>query len=134
MIGPNYWAVGITAKYGYAGSGRYGWSAEVSYLDNGFCSDSTDERRISTEGTLRTRYYIVDGERESGLPVAVDAVKADAERLGITWAPSSAPSVYMAGDGETPDIEYPDNWRDLVNAESARLGWEPAYRVTAPSA
>jgi len=52
------------------------------------------------------------------------------KRLGITFEapPQSQPSLYMHGDGEYADAEYPDGWRELINAEADRIGWTSPYR------
>jgi len=130
MIGNGYWTTGITVKYGYSGSGRYGWAAEVAFYDNGFCDDDTDAGTISTQGILRTRYFVREGSGPDadGLTAAVDAMKADAERLGIRFSIIGGPRVYYQGDGEDEDWPPPDGWRELVNAQARRLGWEPLYR------
>lgn len=123
MIGNKYWSNGITVRYS---DGR--WSASVDYYDNGFANDSADDARVSTEGRVHTRYYLRDGKTADALTVAVDAVKADAERLGITWnTPGVGPFVYMLGDGENDGREVPENWRELVDRQARRLGWEPLY-------
>ena len=123
MIGNGYWATGIIV--------RYGWSARVEFFDDGFCSDDTDSGTISTEGTLKTRYYIRegDGADADGLAVAVDAVKTDTDRLGIRFwtAPPLSLHVYYEGDGEHEDWPPPAGWRELVDAQSIRLGWEGLY-------
>ena len=129
MIGKDYWSTGITVNYGYSGSGAYGWGAEVKYyFDAGLSSDDTDAGRVSTEGELRTRYYVRQGSEADALTVAIDVIKADAERLGITWQDNA--SVYYKGDGE--DVEYPapEGWRDLVDAHTRRLGWHAIYGST----
>lgn len=127
MIGNGYWSNGITVRYS---DGR--WSASVDYYDNGHCDDQADDARVSTEGTIHTRYFLRDGKTADALTVAVDVVKADAERLGITWAtPGIGPFVYMLGDGDNGGRDVPDNWRELVDAQARRLGWEPMYGKTA---
>lgn len=120
MIGDGYWSTGITVRY----SAREGWGASLKFLDAGFVNDSADDMRVSTEGTLHTRYYIEDGKHTDALTVVIDVVKTDAERLGIRW---ENPHVYMDGDGEWNDRDYPDGWRRLVDSQAERLGWEPLY-------
>lgn len=125
MIGNGYWSTGITVNYNYSGQGAYGWGAEVKYLDAGFCSDDADAGIVSTEGELRTRYYVRQGSEADALTVVIDVIKADAERLGITWQDTAC--VYYKGDGEDGDNPAPDGWRELVDAQSRRLGWHTIY-------
>jgi tRNA U38,U39,U40 pseudouridine synthase TruA len=33
MIGAGYWATGIIVRWGYCGTGFYGWSAQVAFYD-----------------------------------------------------------------------------------------------------
>ena len=131
MIGSGYWTTGITVRYGYSGMNLYGWAASVGFYDDGFCSDDTDSGTISTEGTLRTRYYVREGAGPGAdaLAAAIDVIKADAERLGIRFRQDGlmTPHVYYQGDGEDEDWPPPAGWRELVDAQSARLGWEGLY-------
>jgi hypothetical protein len=127
MIGNGYWCTGIVVRW-MEGSG---WGASARFSDDGFCSDDADAGHVSTEGTIGTRYFVEGGERTSALSAAIDAVKADAERLGITFCiPGSGPAtVYYEGDGEDPQWPPPPHWREIVNAQARRLGWEPMYQV-----
>jgi hypothetical protein len=131
MIGNGWWATGITVRYGYSGMDLYGWAAEVGFYDDGFCSDDTDTGTISTEGTLRTRYFVREGSGPDAdaLTAAVDVVKADAGRLGIIFRQDGpmTPHVYYKGDGEDKDCPPPPGWEELIDAQSARLGWEGLY-------
>lgn len=125
--GSGHWSPGITVSHN---NGK--WSASVDFLDDGFMNDNPNTGAISTEGTLHTRYFVKDGEKVDGLTAAIDTVKADAERLGITWRRSSmTPCVHMRGDAEDPDWPAPDGWRELVNAQSERIGWTPFYPIPA---
>ena len=132
MIGNGYWSTGIIVRYGYSGMNLYGWGASADFYDSGFCDDNPDAAAVSTQGRLNTRYFVREGTGPDAdaLAAAVDAVKRDAERLGITWGVDSAvrPSVYYIGDGEDEDYPPPAGWRELVNAQSVRLGWNPLYR------
>lgn len=134
MIGSGYWATGITVRYGYSGMNLYGWAARVEFYDDGFCSDDTDSGTISTEGTLRTRYYVREGAGPDadGLAAAIDAVRADADRLGVAFRDDGvlAPCVYYEGDGENENYPPPEGWRELVDAQAARLGWRGLYVKT----
>lgn len=129
MIGNGYWATGITVRYGYSGMDLYGWAAQVDFYDNGFCDDDTDKGTVSTQGTLKTRYFVREGTGTDadGLTAAVDAVKRDAERVGIRFGGATTPVVYYEGDGEDEDWPPPDGWRGMVNAQAERLGWKSLY-------
>lgn len=136
MIGAGYWATGITVEY-YLSAGRGGgWSASLDFLDDGFANDQPGRGLVSTEGTLRTRYYVHadDGpapDPDAGLSAALDVLIADAARLGITFRrfPDNAPMLYYRGDGEDPDHEPPDDWLALLTAEAKRLGWSTYRRA-----
>jgi hypothetical protein len=112
-----------------AGGGADGWSAEVEYQDDGFCDDFPEIGHVSTEGSLRTRYRVkVATDSVMVLAAVIDAVKADAERLGIRWADAAGPYVFYKGDGEHEDCPPPNGWRQMVNAQAERIGWQPFYR------
>jgi hypothetical protein len=125
MIGNGYWSCGIAVEWKYAGSGEWGWGAWVEYLDDGFVNDNTDAGVVSTEGTLHTRYPVRHGETADALTVAIDVIRADAERLGITW---KNPKVWYRGEEPAPGTEgMPWGWRRMLNTQSDRLGWEHYY-------
>jgi hypothetical protein len=117
MIGERYWATGITVCRGYSGDGRYGWMASLDFYDDGFCED------LATQGQLATRYYVRAGDDPLGL--AIDTLKADAERLGIRFEASGdlSPGLWYRGDGDNPDYPPPAGWRDLLAAQAERIGW-----------
>jgi hypothetical protein len=131
MIGSAYWATGITLTHW---NGR--WGASLSFYDDAFLNDDPDAGKISTQGTLHTRYQVKDGNDVDGLTAAIDALRSDAERLGIEWRTMSgvAPSLFT-DEAEAPDAGWPAGWRDLVSAQAERLGWEspskPARETTA---
>lgn len=128
MIGDTYWSTGITVRYGYAAQGRQGWAARLTYLDAGFCNDDPANGVISTEGALHTRYMVAEAEGADVLTAVIDALKADAERLGIDFHGSgSTPCLYYEGDGEDPDYPPPYGWQRMLAEQSARLGWKPLY-------
>lgn len=123
MIGDGYWATGITVRY-LNGSG---WTAYVPFFDDGFIGDDDASAGIvSTQGRVETRYSFPG---ESGLGAAVDAVKRDAERLGVKFCnrAGTPPTVYYEGDGETDQWPPPADWRSIVSWQARRLGWRPAY-------
>lgn len=117
MIGNGYWSTGITLRY-VDGC----WEASLNFYDHGGgYGDSPDLGLVSTVGTLATRRRVGD---ERAVSAVVDAMKADAERLGIVWRD---PTVYMVGDGEHDSETYPPDWQRLVNEQAARIGWQPTY-------
>ena len=121
MIGERYWSTGITVEWRYASSGLNGWTAKAEFYDGGWAGDDDPANgRIVTEGVLRTRYPVRDADGSTAtLSPVIDAVKADAERLGIEW---KDPAIYYPSDGQT-DEPPPAGWRDLLRAEASRLGW-----------
>lgn len=129
MIGNGYWSVGIKVRWRESRTGGDQWGAVAEYLDNGFCDDDADARRISTQGEMATcyvatRYLVEDGETVDGLTVAVDTIKAEVERMGIAW---NNPTIYFEGDGENPEWPPPPGWRELLRAQAERLGWRSIY-------
>jgi hypothetical protein len=119
-----YWSTGITVHW----SADWGWAASLDYLDDGFANDNPDSGDVSTEGTLHTRYCVRDGYNVSGLTATVDALVADAKRLGIEFQTElGGPHLFYKGDGESGDFPPPAGWREILSTEAARLGWEPIY-------
>lgn len=135
---PGYWSTGIILTWnplvfrGDDGKWVSGWSDIVTFHDDGWVDDlDTDAGAISTEGTLRTRYAVTDGQVRTALAAVIDTLIADADRLGIrfTWPTADdRPHLYYRGDGEHPDYPPPDGWRDLLAAEAERIGWA-TYRA-----
>jgi len=131
-----YWATGITVSWRENSGGRgdvshSGWGASLDFLDDGFTNDEPDQGLVSTQGTLCTRYFVRDGEKSSGLSAAVDAMLADAARLGIVFRAvvDDAPFLYYKGDGEDEDCPPPNGWREMLAREAARIGWQSASPV-----
>lgn len=118
MIGSRYWYTGITVRH-LAGEG---WAARLDFLDDGFAESG------STQGTLTTRYF------EATLSAAVDLLRGDADRLGLQAGTGEiGPTIYYEGDGESADAPPPPNWRQLLAAECARIGWEAPTFYEVPS-
>ncbi len=119
--GSGYWSTGITVHYN---EGR-GWGGVVEFYDDGFVDDAADTGRIATQGELRTRYFVKDGDTVTGLSAVVDVLRVDAERLGIRFraVAADAPSLYYKGDGEWQDYPARDGWEALLEAEARRSGW-----------
>lgn len=107
-----YWSTGISIQ-----KIDDKWSVSLDYKDDGWAGDEG----VSTEGHLRCRYGQLD------LSAAIDTLKADAERLGITFDTGIGPRIYYPGDGEWKDVEYPEGWRLIADAQAVRLGWQPMY-------
>ncbi|ONH58345.1 hypothetical protein CcI49_23100 [Frankia sp. CcI49] len=127
MYGPIHWATGITVSANERPDGAVRWGATVAFYDGGFVdTEDVDAGDISTEGEIRTKYCVASTETADGLTVAIDTIKADANRLGIEFRghfPGSAPALYVNGDGEWPDVWLPENWRGRLAEQARRLGW-----------
>ena len=132
MIGERYWSTGVTVRHFTDGLGRPGWGASLTFHDGGFCSDDTDARAVATQGDLATRYFVRDGAALDGLTVALDVLTADAERLGVEFRADAGPWLYYQGDGEDPAWPPPPDWRELLTAQAARLGWQTYSAEAAP--
>lgn len=116
-----YWSTGITVTE-YTGR----WTASLDYCDDGLANDDADAGLVSTQGSPSTRYGVRDGDKRSGLSAAMDALIADAKKLGIEFIATSAteaPFLYYKGDGEYEDFPPPDGWRALLAAEAERVGF-----------
>lgn len=118
MIGNGYWATGILVE-NLGSETNERWAASVAFFDDGFCETG------ATEGDVRTRYTLPH------LTDAIDLVKNDAERLGITW---KFPVLYVRGDGEDPSVVLAPDWRTRLAAECERLGWKCPYTLQVASA
>lgn len=125
-----YWACGISVRWReYAGSDNgiqhSGWGGTVDFRDDGFADDDPDTGRVSTEGTLKTRYTVRDGDLTTGLTAVIDTLIADAARLGIDFRDigDSKPMLYFEGDGEDEEWPPPDGWREMLRAQAERIGW-----------
>lgn len=113
MIGTAYSSLGIDVNYTQSG-----WSASVRYFDSG----NAASKQVSTEGTLSTR-YAEGGPHEGALTKVIDAIKADAERLGIKWArPPYLYAAFIEAAENYPD-RFPRNWESLIAAQANRIGW-----------
>lgn len=128
MIGKRYWSTGI--RLNYSGDRDPAWGGELDYYDEGFNDDEPEQGMISTNGHLRTRYYVpTRGGHRDALATVTDTLKRDAEQLGIEFRD---PMIYAAGDGDDPDCPMPPGWIDLLEEEAERHGWGiPTYRETA---
>lgn len=126
-----YWSTGITVTWApfaerINGEPYDGWHAKLDYQDDGFANNDPEAGRVSTEGSLHTRYPVRNAKMRSGLSIAVDTLIADAERLGIEFiatSPDSEPWLFYRGDGEDAEHPPPDGWRDTLADEAKRIGF-----------
>lgn len=121
-----YWSTGIVLTWQPERPGHAeAWGAHLDYLDEGFLDDEPAAGRISTEGTLRTRYPVEDVDGVNVLAVVLDVLIADAERLGIVWRNSvdGWPMLYYRGDGEDPEWPPPSGYREMLTVQAKRLHW-----------
>ena len=115
MVGETYFSTGIVLRWTQTTLGSGEWTAKAKFQDAGFCNDE------ATEGEIHTRYF-------QAIQTAIDTLKADAERLGIKWQSAlGKPWLYMEGDGEDSEWPAPDGWRETLQAQAQRIGWE-TYR------
>jgi len=124
MIGNEYTFTGITLKNGYAGSGNPGWAGFVDFFDAGFCSDNAATATISTEGTLRTRYFVRDAGDNIGIQVALEAVLAQIEKFDIKLSTiGGAIFLTEAGsDGDTK-VKLSPAERKFIKAFGKEKNW-----------
>ena len=132
IVNSSYWSVGITVTWMPRAHwsedvSRSGWQASLDFLDDGFCdNEDTDAGLVSTQGHLQTRYFVSDGENESGLTVALDVLLTDAQRLGITF---KEPTLTYRGDGEDENYPPPVGWKQDIAEQAHRLGWRTPYKT-----
>jgi len=132
-----YWSTGVILRWTERASTRErdgrmvsspGWAGRIDYVDDGFCDDNADTGRVSTEGTLHTRYAVPDGDKVPGLTAVVDALLADAERMGIRFGVGGqGPQLYYDGDAENQDYPPLPGWRGMLAEEARRIGWTSPY-------
>lgn len=124
MTGSGWQSEGITIEYDFRQAegpesadgfipSVWGWRASVGYCDY--------DRPGGTWGNLNTRGLVLDdGEIGSSLGAVLDMLKADAERIGVTWAD---PHVCYEGGPERAAFFLRDDWQEIVGREAKRLGW-----------
>jgi hypothetical protein len=129
MIGKRYWSTGISLRY--SNDRGAAWSGSLDFFDDGFANDDLAADRISTQGQLRTRYFVhVPGQHSEVVAAVTDTLRRDAETLGIEFRD---PYLYAEGDGEDPNNPLPDGWVDMFEEQADQLGWGmPAYREQRP--
>lgn len=127
----SYWSTGISLTWHPDGARDLdhkpipGWTGTVEYYDDSWQGDDdADAGLIGTQGELTTRYVIADGETRTALTAIVDALLADAGRLGIRFGSEhTPPRLYVPGDGEWKTPPLPDGWRELLADQAQRIGW-----------
>lgn len=122
-----YWSTGIVLTWHPDGArndvgGRVpGWMGAVGYWDDGWLGDDdADAGMVCTQGELTTRYPVADGESRSGLAAVIDALLADAGRLGVVF---TNPHLLVPGDGGWAEPVLPEGWREMLAVEAERIGW-----------
>lgn len=143
MIGDRYWSVGITVYAREARSvnsegvpGALAWGGHLKFYDGGWAGDDNAATGVVvTEGRLTTRYHVDPAPGDHGptaLTAVIDALLADATKLGIDFHLSEAlaPAVSYEGDGEWENYPPPAGWREMLREQNKRLGWDNPYLVT----
>ncbi|SES03161.1 hypothetical protein [Streptomyces qinglanensis] len=128
-----YWSTGITVTWsarahvinGERQEIHSGWMASLDFLDDGFLSDSPAEGSISTQGSLRTRYFVCEEKGVDALTGAIDSLIDDAKRLGIDFRIGDGKAMlYYRGDGEDSNYPAPEGWRQMLREQDDRIGWD----------
>ena len=81
-----------------------GWHATLDYYDDGLVNNDPETARVSTNGTLYTRYPVRDSKIRSGLSIAIDTLLADATRLGIDFTTALSPGSTTRATAKVPTI------------------------------
>ena len=111
MVGDHYISTGINLRYSRYHD-RDMWTATAKFMDAGFCDD------LATEGEIHTRYF-------QPIETAIDTCRKDAESMGIQWGTvNGLPYLYIEGDGESKEWPAPDNWREVLQEQAKRIGWQ----------
>ncbi len=97
----HYFTAGVSLKW----HGNDQWSAEVEFSDTGF-------HAMSIAGHFST--YITD--LETAIDAAIDGLKT----LGIRLLDSESP-LFPYQDGESEACPLPENWRQIIAAQSERI-------------
>jgi hypothetical protein len=122
----HFWTTGISVALT-----ERGWIAYADFQQSN--PDATN--LVITQGKVETRFA------EASLTDAIDRVIASLETLGVVFKPDGVddaiwhgvgPFVWYQRDGHGPnadigELDPPENWRELMNEQARRLGWECAY-------
>lgn len=119
-----YWTTGITLRYrGYRGNHPECWGGSLEFYDDGFVNDNLASGAVSTEGVLRTRYYVEHENGETAFAAVIDTLIADAASLGIQFeGPHGKPMLSIEVEDE--GMELPEGWRHMLRAQADRIGWD----------
>jgi len=102
---------------------KYWIGGVVLEPDRGKWRASAGWRRVTAdqimEGEVRTR-YACEHQAE-----AIDALVATLGDLGISLLTPGMPytALFIEGDGVDPDVDYPEGWQEVLDAEAKRRGW-----------
>lgn len=119
-----YWAKGIILRYrGYQGSHPESWGGSVDFYDDGLLNDDPAAGKVSTEGTLRTRYFVESRDGNVALTAVIDTLIADAGRLGIRFEGTVTDKPALWYESEDEDFA-PEGWRHMLRAQADRIGWD----------
>ncbi|SHX96578.1 Uncharacterised protein [Mycobacteroides abscessus subsp. abscessus] len=133
MIGKRYWSTGVTLRFarGVCG-GADGWAASLKFYDDGFAGDDRpSDGRVSTEGELRTRYFVTDQSMSAAAAAAIRAVKADATNLGVKFIVdpvAGSPLIFLHEDNwVSVDTEHgTEDVESALDGAGSAVGWHGA--------
>lgn len=105
MIGSGYVYNQIGLRFfGTDFSREPGWSASSPFQDYGFSNDDVDNRSISTEGEITTRYIVPRAsDGTSGAVIAAQNIMEDLARLGITRLTNVRTALFVS-NGEDAEL------------------------------
>ncbi|QJX80246.1 hypothetical protein [Priestia megaterium] len=101
---------------------KEGWVAELDWATGKFL-DEPDKQNFATEGTISTMYQV------PSLSQAIDAVVDKIQEFGLQKNPMGVALLYK-GDAENSKYPAPENYLELLKAESEKRGWVTYDQLT----
>lgn len=127
----SYWAASITLRYQ---DRPQSWAGNLDFYDEGLANDNAESGRISTEGSLHTRYFVKGHPAEVALAAVIDTLIADAGRLGIGFkgTVTDKPEL-LYDDGENAEFPPPEGFKHMLRTQADRIGWNSYHNAEVSS-